>query len=67
MVEEKPVTDEEADCISQILVDISVDTEHLGDMAEVVGATARSLIEHRQRCEAMLSDPPTSLEERRHE
>lgn len=66
-VDEPPVTDEQAQCILDVLQNTEVDTEHVGDMAWDVVETFSRLIEHFRRCEAILSDPPTALEQRRHE
>lgn len=63
---EEPVTDSQADCISAILRDIEVDLEGAGDLGEDAAATVRRLIEQRERCEAMLDDPPTAIQERLH-
>lgn len=64
---EPPLTDEQAQCILDVLQNTEVDTEHVGDMAWDVVETFSRLIEHFRRCEAILSDPPTALEQRRHE
>lgn len=65
--EEPPVTDGQADCISQVLRQLEVDGEHVGDMGDDFVQTLRRLREQRDRCEAMLGDPPTALQERMHE
>lgn len=64
---EPPITDEQAACILDVLQNTDVDAEHVGDMAVDIVETFTRLIQHFQRCEAILSDPPTALEERRHE
>lgn len=64
---EPPITDEQAQCILDVLQNTEVDTEHVGDMAQDVRETFTRLIQHYMRCEEILSDPPTALEERRHE
>lgn len=65
--EDAPITDEQAQCILDVLVNTDLDVEHVGDMALDVVETFSRLIQHFMRCEAILSDPPTALEERRHE
>lgn len=65
--EDAPVTDSQADCISDILRDIELDTENIGDLGEDAVETIRRLNEQRQRCEEMLGDPPTAVQERMHE
>lgn len=64
---EPPLTDEQAACILDILENTEVNGETAGEIAVDVAQTFRRLIEHYQRCEAILSDPPSALEERRHE
>lgn len=64
---EPPITDEQAQCILDVLQNTEVDTEHVGEMAQDVRETFTRLIQHYMRCEEILSDPPTALEERRHE
>lgn len=64
---EPPLTDEQAECILDVLQNTEVDVEHVGDMAMDVVETFSRLIQHYMRCEEILSNPPTALEERRHE
>lgn len=64
---EPPITDEQAQCILDVLTNTEVDVEHVGDMASDVLDTFTRLIHHFLRCEEILSDPPTALEIRRHE
>lgn len=64
---EEPVTDEQADCISQVLRQLEVDGEQIGDMGEDIVETARRLQAQRERCEAMRVDEPTAIQERMYE
>lgn len=64
---EAPITDEQGQCILDVLQGTDVDTEHVGDMAIDIVETFTRLIQHYLRCEDILSDPPTALEQRRHE
>lgn len=64
---ELPITDEQAQCILDVLQNTEVDTETVGEVAVDIVETFSRLIQHYLRCEDILSDPPTALEERRHE
>lgn len=64
---EPPITDEQAACILRILQETDVDAEHVGDMALEIVDSFQRLIAHHQRCEDILSDPPSALEGRLHE
>lgn len=64
---EAPITDEQAQCILDVLQGTDLDTGHVGDMAVDIAQTFQRLIQHYFRCEEILSDPPTALEQRRHE
>lgn len=64
---ENPITDEQGQCIIDVLSNTDVDTEHVGGMAVDIVETFARLIQHYFRCEEILGNPPTALEQRRHE
>lgn len=64
---EEPVTDDQADCISQVLRQLEVDGEQIGDMGEDIVETARRLQAQRERCESMRVEEPTAIQERMYE
>lgn len=64
---ENPITDEQAQCILDALREAEINSELAGEAARDFADTITGLFEHFQRCEAILSDPPTALEQRRHE
>ncbi|XP_055693895.1 uncharacterized protein LOC129796152 [Lutzomyia longipalpis] len=54
-------------CVEEIFRELEVDLERLGEMAGDFVATVTRLMDSRQRCFDILSDPPTALEQRLHE
>lgn len=64
---EEPVTDDQANCISEALRQLEVDAGNVGDLGQDAVNTLRRLQEQRQRCEDILGDPPTKIQERLHE
>lgn len=65
--EEPPVTDSQAECITNALRKMEEDFADLPGLGEDVVDTVRRLLAQRDRCEAILNDPPTVWEERLHE
>lgn len=65
--EEPPVTDGQANCIVDALRELEFELDGVGDLGEDASDTVGRLIEQRQRCEDILGDPPTAMQERLHE
>lgn len=64
---ENPITDEQAECILEALREAEINADLAGEAARDLADTVTRLFNHYQRCEDILSDPPTALEQRRHE
>ena len=64
---EEPVTDSQAECIMGHLRQLETDLEGAGEVGSDALETVRRLMAQRETCENLLSDPPTTMEQRLHE